>query len=141
MRRQSKTRTLIESHLGQHLALSVAAHLARTQLVPEPLKVYDSQHMADMVDVVASALTRVATFYVQDTMGGEPRELTPAELQGSTVRGAGTILMLKDGRTLSSISIKRGDLRKRLPFSRPYASQGSRRSLARRKCHHRKLRR
>jgi hypothetical protein len=111
MGRKSKTQLLTESILGQHLALSVAAHLARTQLVPDPLTVYDAQHMGEMIDVVASALAKVAPLYVQDAKTGAPRELTPLELDGAAVRRSASVIALKDGRTLSSVSMKRADLR------------------------------
>jgi hypothetical protein len=111
MARKSKTQQLVEGSLGQHLALSVAAHLARTQLVPDPLNVYDGRHLSDTVDVVASALAKVAPLYILDTKTGTQRELTPVELEGATMREAATKLVLKDGRTLSSVSIKRADLR------------------------------
>jgi hypothetical protein len=108
--RKSTTQRLTETILGQHLALSVAAHLARTQLVPDPLKVYDAQHIGDMVDIVANALARVAPLYVHDG-GGAPRQLTEGELEGARVKRSAMDLCLKDGRTLSGISIKRADLR------------------------------
>ena len=111
MGRKSKTQQLTESILGQHLALSVAAHLARTQLVPDPLRVYDGQHMSDMVDTVANALAKVAPLYVQDAKSGTARELTPLELDGAAVKRGATVIVLKDGRTLSSVSMKRADLR------------------------------
>jgi hypothetical protein len=109
--RKSKTRQLTESILGQHLALSVAAHLARTQLVPEPLAVYDSQHMSDMIDIVARALAKVAPLHVRDAGSGEPRELSAAELEGAAISRAATTLTLGDGRSFSSVSIRRADLR------------------------------
>lgn len=111
MRGRSKTEQLTDSILGQHLALSVAAHLARTQLVPEPLAVYDSQHMSEMIDIVAHALAKVAPLYVRDSTSGQPRELSAAELQGASITRSATLLALKDGRTISSVSIKRADLR------------------------------
>lgn len=111
MGRKSKTQYLTEGILGQHLALSVAAHLARTQLVPDPLNVYDAQHMADMLDAVGNALARVAPVYVRDADGKEPRQLMEAELEGARVKRAATVLALRDGRTLSAVSIKRADLR------------------------------
>ncbi|HEX5767811.1 MAG TPA: hypothetical protein VFX94_06215, partial [Burkholderiales bacterium] len=111
MVRKSKTQQLTDSILGQHLALSVAAHLARTQLVPEPLAVYDSEHLSEMIDVVARALVRVAPLYVRDAGSGEPRELTAFELEGALIARAATLLTLKDGRSFSSASIKRADLR------------------------------
>ena len=67
--------------------------------------------MSDMVDAVANALARVAPLYVQDASLGTARELAQAELEGAAVRRGATVLMLKDGRTLSSVSIKRTDLR------------------------------
>ena len=107
----ARTRQLNDSILGQHLALSVAAHLARTQLVFDPLSVYDGQHLTDMLDLIARALTKVAPVYVKDAAAAEPRELTPAELEGATVRRGATLLALKEGRTFSSVTIKRADLR------------------------------
>lgn len=106
-----RTRQLNDSILGQHLALSVAAHLARTQLVPDPLSIYDGQHLTEMLDLIARALAKVAPVYVKDTAAGEPRELAAAELEGATVRRGATLLALKDGRTFSSVTIKRADLR------------------------------
>jgi hypothetical protein len=94
----------------QHLALSVAAHLARTQLVPDPLSL-DGQHTSEMLDVVATALVKVAPLYVQEPKQSSARELTPLELDGASVRKAATVLVLKDGRMLSSVSMKRADLR------------------------------
>ena len=111
MRRKSPTRLLTEGILGQHIALSVAAHLARTQLVPDPLRVYDAQHMAETLDVVANALVRVAPVYVQDPKAEAPRELMEAELDGARAKRAATVLALQDGRTLSAVSMKRADLR------------------------------
>jgi hypothetical protein len=107
----ARTRQLSDGILGQHLALAVAAHLARTQLVPDPLSVYDGQHLTDMLDLIARALTKVAPVYVKDSAPGEPRELSPAELEGATVRRGATLMALKDGRTFSSVTIKRADLR------------------------------
>jgi hypothetical protein len=111
MGRKSKTRELIDSNLGQHLALSVAAHLARTQLLPDPLGVYGAQHASQMLDSVANALVRVAPLYVQDTKLSQPRQLMEAELDGARIGRGATVLMLKDGRALSAVSIKRTDLR------------------------------
>ncbi len=111
MGRKSKTLSLTDSILGQHLALSVAAHLARTQLIPEPLTPYDGQHMSETIDLVANALARVVPLYVNDPKAGAPRELSEAELEGATIKRGATLVALRDARTLSSVSIKRGDLR------------------------------
>lgn len=111
MTRKSKTQQLTEGIAGQHLALSVAAHLARTQLVPDPLKVYDSQHISDMLNVVAVALARTAPLYVVEPQTAEPRQLTPAELEGASARRSATQLVLKDGRALAGVSLRRAELR------------------------------
>lgn len=118
MGRKSKTQELGERILGQHLALSVAAHLARTQLVPDPLDVYDAQHMSEMIDVMANALARVAPLYVNDPRAGAPRQLFDSELEGATIRRSATVLCLRDGRTLSSVSMKRADLRQAIAILR-----------------------
>lgn len=101
----------VDGILGRHLALSVAAQLARTQLVPEPLAVYDSQHIDETIDIVARALATVTPLYVRDSSSGQPRELSAAELEGAVIARAATVLTLKDGRTFSSVSIQRADLR------------------------------
>src|SRR5687768_6703928 len=111
MSQKSKTQHLTDSIIGQHLALSVAAHLARTQLVSDPLAIYDSQHLTDMIDIVAAAIAKVAPLYVQDPGSGTLRQLTESELEGATVKRSATNLVLRDGRTLSSVSLKRVDLR------------------------------
>jgi hypothetical protein len=111
MAKRSRTHQVTASILGQHLALSVAAGLARTQLVPEPLKVYDAQHLTELLNVVARALAKVAPLYVQDPQSGAPRELSQDELQDVEVRRGATLVVLKDGRKLSGASMKRADLR------------------------------
>jgi len=106
-----KTKQLTDSIVGQHLALSVAAGLARTQLVPDPLMAYDALHITGTLNLVGGALARVAPLYVRETKTGAVRELSQDELQGAEVRSGALLLVLKDGRTLSSVSIKRADLR------------------------------
>ena len=128
MARKSRTQQITEGILGQHIALSVAAHLARTQLVPDPLSVYDGQHVTDMVVVVANALARVAPLYVQDTKSGAPRQLTDFELEGGVVKRGATVLCLRDGRTLSSVSMKRADLRQAIGILKTVGIPGLARS-------------
>jgi hypothetical protein len=111
MARNSTTKQLTDGILGQHLALSVAAHLARSQLVPDPLDVYDGSHLTEVVNLIGNALAKVAPLYVRDQKTGMARELTPLELEGATVGRAATVLTLKDGRVLSSVSVKRAELR------------------------------
>ena len=111
MPRKSKPQQATEGISGQHLALSVAAHLARTQLIPEPFKVYDGQHVTDMLNVVGLALARIAPLHVIDPAAGEPRLLAPAEIDGAVAKRGATTLVLKDGRSLAGVSIRRSDLR------------------------------
>ena len=111
MARKPRADQLTGSNLGQHIALSVAAHLARTQLVPDPLGVHDGQRIAEMIDLVANALARVAPVYVADPKAGAPRALTEFEREGAVVKRGATVLCLRDGRVLSSVSMKRADLR------------------------------
>jgi hypothetical protein len=111
MAQKSKTQQLTEGIAGQHLALSVAAHLARTQLVTDPLRVYDGQHLSEMLNVVAGALARTAPVYAIDPAAGEPRELAPGEAEGAVAKRSAAVLELRDGRTLAGVSIRRADLR------------------------------
>jgi len=111
MPRKPKSQHLAEGISGQHVSLAVAAHLARSQLVPEPLQAYDGQHLAEMLDVMAQALTRSAALHQIDAQTGLTRELSPAELEGAVARRGATELVLKDGHTLSGVSVKRADLR------------------------------
>jgi hypothetical protein len=110
--------TLVGSVSGQHVSLAVAAHLARTQLVPDPPKVHEGRHLTDMLDGVAQALARTAALHVTDAKTGETRQLTPAELEGAVVKRAATVLVLKDGRTLSGVSVQRADLRQAIAVLR-----------------------
>lgn len=105
--RRSKT---TEFFLGQHLALSLAAHLARTQLVRDPLAVSAPEQNRELLNAIASALARTARLYVVDVSGAQPRELLQTELDGARAKNGATLLVLKDGRTLSGVSIKRSDL-------------------------------
>ena len=124
MGRKGKTQHITANILGQHLALSVAAGLARTQLVPEPLRVYDAQHLSDMVDVIARALAKVAPLYVHDQKDGSTRELSPQELEGAEIRRGATVVVLRDGRKLSGVSLKRGDLRQAIAILKAVGVQG-----------------
>ena len=116
----------------------MAAHLARTQLVADPLALYDAQHLIDMVQSVAGALLKVAPVYVRDGASGSPRELTPAELEGAAVSDAGSLLTLADGRHFSAITIKRRDLRQAIailralgvPGLRPAGADGAQKPVA-----------
>ena len=111
MASKSKTDKLTDSIAGQYLSLAVAAHLARTQLAPDPLKVYDSQHLGEMLNAVAQALARTAPLHVTEAASGEKRTLSSIELEGALAKRAANVLVLKDGRTLNGVSIRRSDLR------------------------------
>jgi hypothetical protein len=99
------------SVFGQHLSLAVAAHLARSQLVPDPLEAYDSQHLSEMLNFVALALARTAPLYVLEAAGAEPRRLAADELDGAVAKGSASVLVLKGGRSLAGVSMRRADLR------------------------------
>jgi len=109
MAKPSKTQQLAEG-AGQHLALAVAAHLARTQLVPDSLNHYHGARLSDALNAVAQALARVAALHVTDPRTGETRALGAAELEGAVVERGATVLRLKDGRELSGVSVRRADL-------------------------------
>ncbi len=111
MGRKSKPKELVETTVGQHLALSVAAHLARTQLVPDPLNVCDEERLVKSVDVIANALLRVTPLYTKDIRTGKSHQLSDVELQGARATNGAQNLLLSDGRILSSVAIKRADLR------------------------------
>ena len=108
MPRKSKTRNLIGTNLGQHIAFSVAAHLARSQLVPNPSANSDGR---ELLDIVGGALLNVAPLYIRGGNTLDSRELTPAEIEGAAVGEGATVIVLKDGRRLGSVTMKRGDLR------------------------------
>lgn len=110
MAKRSTTDRLIDDLRSQHIALSVAAGLARTQLIPQPHKAYDAQHLSDSLNLVARGLAKVAQLYVA-IPGEPPRALTPDEVEGAQIQRGATVLVLKDGRKLSAVSMKRADLR------------------------------
>lgn len=111
MASKSKTYRFSDSLSGQYLSLAVAAHLARTQLIPDPLKVYGGQQLSEMLNVVAQALARTAPLQITEAPGGEKRALSTLELEGALAKCGATLLVLKDGRTLTGVSIRRDDLR------------------------------
>ena len=111
MASKSKTGRLTDSIAGQYLSLAVASHLARTQLIPDPLKVYDSQHLGETLNIVAQALARTAPLQITEAASGEKRALSSLELEGALAKRGATVLVMKDGRTLTGVSIRRSDLR------------------------------
>jgi hypothetical protein len=108
---KSKADRSSDSISGQYLSLAVAAHLARTQVIPDPQKVYDSQHLGEMLNVVAQALARTAPLQITEAPSGEKRTLSSVEVEGALAKRGAAVLVLKDGRTLTGVSIRRSDLR------------------------------
>jgi hypothetical protein len=113
MERSSKTQLSPEVVLGEYLALAAAVRLARTQLTADPLKVHDEE-----LDFVALALARTVPLYAAAPAGSEPRQLTPLELEGAVPRNGATLLVLRDGRALAGVTVRRGDLRQAIAILR-----------------------
>jgi len=111
MAKKPRAADLRNSISGQHVSLAVAAHLARTQLLAGARKLPAGQELADLLDLVAQALAGCALLHVTDAHSGETRELDRAELEGAVAKGGATLLVLKDGRTLTGVSMRRADLR------------------------------
>ena len=108
---KDKTTRLAEGIRNQHVAMSVAAGIARAQLVPNPVGVYDARHLSEMLEVMAAAIARVAPIYAMNARTGEVRRLTEEDLEGASFARGATALVMKDGTTIAGISITRGDLR------------------------------
>ena len=107
-----------------------AAPPARTQLLPEPGKAYDAQHLSETLNLVAprSPRWRSSTSRIRTT-GSAARARAGRSSRARTIQRGATVLVLKDGRTLSAVSMKRADLRRRSRSSRRSAF----RSCARRR--------
>jgi hypothetical protein len=105
---KQKTTRLAEDIRKQHVAMSVAAGLAHAQLVPSPVGVYP---LSEVLEVMASAIARVAPIYAMNARTGEVRKLTYEELDGAKFERGAAALVLKDGTAIASVSITRGDLR------------------------------
>ena len=111
MARKANTKRLLEDGLGEHIGLAAAAHLARAHLLPDPLKADKTGHFEDTLDLIGQALAKVAPLYVREANAKVPRQLSLLELEGASVRRGAKVLVLKDGRTLTSVTTKRADLR------------------------------
>ena len=108
---KEKTTRLAEGIRNQHVAMSVAAGLARAQLVPNPVGVYDARQLREMLEVMAAAIARVAPIHAMNARTGEVRRLTEEDLEGASFARGATALVLKDGTAIAGVSITRGDLR------------------------------
>ena len=95
-----------------HLAFPVAVQLASSELIEEQRSDSGAQHIGGMLNVIGNALVRVVPVYFQDAGVAKPRPLSQGELEGSEVMHSATALVLKDGRTLTTVSVKRRDLRR-----------------------------
>jgi hypothetical protein len=96
--------------IDEQIELAVAAQLVRLRLVPDGLRRHDRRRLFAMLDAAAQALARVATLYVRDEASGKLREIGAWELQGAMMCDGGNILLMKDGRRLGGVSIRRRDL-------------------------------
>ena len=121
---------LPEGISGQHVSLAVAAHLARTQLVPEPLKPYRRRAPVRhaRIDGAGAGPHRGAA---RDRCAdwGDPRD-QPASWKARRAAWRDP-LVLKDGRTLGTVSVKRADLRQAIAILKPSACRSSRVAAAR----------
>jgi hypothetical protein len=124
MAKKSKTKIIVDGIAGEHLALSVAAHLARTQLIPEPFNLYDAEHLTDMLNSVATALARTVPLHITDVQTGDVRQVTPGELDGARMKRGGTVVTLKDGRALAGVTIRRADLRQGIAILKAVGVEG-----------------
>jgi hypothetical protein len=106
MGRKPKKDQSTDINVGQHVDFSVAVQLASSHLVEDP------RADNEVLNVVGTALARVVPVYFQDAGVATRRALSQAELEGSEVMHSATVLLLKDGRTLSTVSIKRRDLQR-----------------------------
>ena len=121
---KEKTTRLAEGIRNQHVAMSVAAGLARAQLVPNSVGVYDPLHLSEMLEVMAAAIARVAPIYAMNARTGEVRRLTDDQLDGATFKRGATTLVLSDGTAIGSVSITRGDLRHAVAVLKTIGFQG-----------------
>jgi hypothetical protein len=122
---KEKTTRLAEGIRKQHIAMSVAAGIARAQLVPNPVGVYDAHHLGRMLEVMATAIAQVAPIHAMNARTGEVRKLTEEELEGARFTRGATALVLKDGTTIAGVSITRGDLRHAVVVLKTMGFQGA----------------
>ena len=113
MGRKPKKDEPTDTAVGQHVAFSVAVRLVSVELAQ------DARHPTpSTLNVIGNALTRVVPVYLQRRGAARPRALSDGELEGAEVMHSATVLVLKDGRSLSSVSIRRRDLKRGIALLR-----------------------
>lgn len=126
MGRKPKKAELTDSPVGQHVAFPVAVRLASFELAEDP------RHPSPTtLNRIGRALARVVPVYLQRRGAARPRALSQGELEGSEVMHSATVLLLKDGRSLSSVSIRRRDLKRGIAVLRTLGIQEPGRERAR----------
>lgn len=104
---------MIRNYRDLPVPLAAAAALAYRELVaPERRALpYDAEHFSEMLNLIAHAIARVAPLYAGEDDGGARRALGEDELEGMTIRRGATIVALADGRKLTRVTVRRGELR------------------------------
>lgn len=121
---KDKTTRLAQGIRNEQVAMTVAAGLARAQLVPNPVAVYDARHLSEMLELIAAAIARVAPIHAMNPRTGEIRRLTAEELEGASFARGATALVFKDGTATAGVSITRGDLRHAVAVLKTIGFQG-----------------
>jgi len=120
----SKRRKPSRSPPGEHIELAVAAQLARIRLMPDAFRRYQRARLFALLDAAAQALVRVAPIYMRDPASGRPLELAAWELQGAQVLEGGNRIVLRDGRILVELSMRRDDLADAIALLRRIGARG-----------------
>jgi hypothetical protein len=107
-----------QPHPDPHVALSVAAALAHSQLSENPRVFYDVEHYSETLNLAARALASAAVIHVAESDHGGWRALTDAELAAASIQRGATLLVLADGRTFRHLSVLRSDLRSAIALLR-----------------------
>ena len=125
MGRKPKKDEWTDNPVGQHVALPVAVRLASSELTEE------ARHPTPgTLDLIGNALTRLVPVYMRRRGAARPRPLSEGELEGAAVMHSATVLLLKDGRSLSAVSIRRRDLKRGIAVLRTLGIAGIARERA-----------
>jgi len=98
-----------KQHDAEHVALPVAAAQAYYQIVGRTPEDKTVGNLDRVLNRVAHAITNVVAVHVPDGAGS--RQLLPIELMQSEFRRGATVLVLRDGTELRSLTVRRGDVR------------------------------